>query len=519
MIKQIAHLCFLFVLLLLCGACNSDGSSTYSAGDNCSRGAVPSTQGAGVSSQSTSTTAANPEFPNLDLCTFNAIYTDSFPAAYADNPKLAKGAAPYTYYSYGNLAQAYQNLFVTQAGTPLSLNTGDTAPFDSGDPFSDSREIAAFLANINQETNGASPPTFLVTGQFTTSGAGSLGAAYGLTAVTEGSCATAGCPAYGTKQGFCQNTDTTARLSACDGIPVTPTGTDYCSLAVRWCSDTNYPPNIPANEFFGRGSKQLTHAYNYIWYGSKIDTSNPLALANTPNSIDSDGVLGWEVGLAYWAIPFQEPAGNFKPSMHEGFFNPTTGSASPIFDAQTGFGKTINIINGGIECGSTRQFIRNTTLSRIQNYIELLLRINPTIPINRVEVTKADDSVDVYTLAQLINNIQTQNPLNLNYDPTTPNAAQLVKQYTQSGTSQTSDYASYEPTWTMQWGGNGRYNSAPLLQEYNFAPDTPDVSGATNVYNNGTTQLKKIMMFYDSNPANLTQERLDCAGIPDYSGN
>ncbi len=500
---------FLLFLLLLIGAftaCDS-GSTTTSGADNCTRGATPS---------SLAEAEANPQFPNLSLCKFNAIYTDSFATAYADNPKLAKGTAPYSFYSYGNLAQAYQDLFVSQA------SIADAAPFNGSDSFSNTREIAAFLANINQETNGASPPSFLVSGDLVKpGGAGSLGAAYGLTAITEGSCAISGCPDYGTKKGFCESTDGTAKLSACSGISTTPEGTDYCSLAVKFCTDTNYPPNIPANQFFGRGSKQLTHAYNYIFYGSRINPSDPLALANEPNLIDSSGTLGWKVGLAYWSVPFQEPSGSLKPSMHDGFFNPTTGSSSAEFDAQTGFGKTVNIINGGIECGASHLYIRNTTLSRINNYIELLLRIDPTLPINRVEVTQKDGSVDVYSLADLKTNIETQNPLNTGYDPLSPTASQLVKNYSSNEVAKQSDYTVYEPTWTMniKWGNNGRYNSAPLLQEYYFAPDTPDLAGVTNVYNNGQTNLTKIMLFYDSNTAGLTEERLDCAGIQDYSGN
>ena len=439
---------FLICILIMSLGCAED-DKTYSEGDNCTRGAAPEVM---VSNAEGDT---NPELPSLSRCTFNAIYTNNFSRVYADRPQLAKGTKPYAYYSYGNLAQAYKELFADQALYE--------APFDNGDDFSNTRELAAFFANINQETNGASPPTFQNDGNFTATGAGSLGATYGLTAITEGSCASSGCPAYGTKQGFCENTDPTAQLSACDGIPTTPDGTDYCSLAVRFCSDASYPPNVPANQFFGRGSKQLTHAYNYIFYGGRMNPGDPLALANAPSLIDGSGVLGWKAGLAYWSIPFQEPAGSLKPSMHDGFFNPTTGSSSPEFNAQTGFGKTVNIINGGIECGKSNLFIRNTTLSRINNYIELLLRLDPDAPINRVEVTRGDGSVDVYTLDDLKTNIETKNPLNLDYDASAPDASQLVKYYNVDGTPQLSDYTPFEPVWAMGGGSNGRYNSAPLL--------------------------------------------------------
>lgn len=498
--------------LYACGSTTTSSTTTTSSdatevdADNCNRGATPTSVSASLGKAS----STDPEVPGLTLCVFNAIYTDTFSEAYADNPKAAKGTTPYLFYTYGNLAQAYKNLFVTQ--------TAYTTPFNNGNSFSNNREFAAFFANINQETNGAAPPTFLENGNFTTTGAGSMGAAYGLTAINEGSCATSGCPAYGTKKGFCESTDPTAKLSACNGIPTTPDGTDYCSLAVRFCNEGNYPANTPSYQFFGRGSKQLTHAYNYIFYGSRIAPSDPLNLANNPSLVGSGGVTGWAVGLAYWAIQFQEPNNTLKPSMHDGFFNPTTGSVSEAFNLETGFGKTINIINGGVECGITRQFIQTTTLNRINNYLELLLRLDPDMPINRVEVTKGDGSVDTYTVENLKSNIKTKNPLNPTYDPYAENASQLVKFYKTNSVPKSANYSSIEPAWTMQWGGNGRYNSAPLIQEYYFAADTPGAA-ATNVYNNGSTNLTKIMLYYDANPAGLTQERLDCAGVPDYSGN
>ena len=461
----------------------------------------------------------------LTNCEFNRIYRgqtgNAYDPAYAEQPynlaKANKNPSPYTYFSYANLVTAYSDLFAQYP---------EQKPFASGDYFKDMRELGAFLANINQETNGAAPPVFLADGTFTTAGA--LGSGFGLTATSEGSCSSSGCSQYGSKASFCATSGpvpASGSIQLCNGSDA-----GYCVEARAFCAQTDIPdPSSPANQYFGRGAKQLTYAYNYIFYGSKINPSNPLDLVNNPSKLGSDGVLGWETGLAYWSIPFEEASGSKKPSMHDGFFYPTTGSVSAEFNASTGFGKTVNIINGGVECGKTNTFVKTTTLSRINSYLELLFLLYSKMPIDRVEVTRTVDGnsvVDTYSRADLLNNILTGGVEigGVTTNPASPSAPQLVKIYSQNGIAKATNYVPVTPAYAYNtnWGVYGRYNSQPLIEEYYYASDTPTNQGL-NDYNNGHTNITKIMLYYDTtsqyNTTGIASERLDCAGVANYEGN
>lgn len=503
-------------IFILSGCNNGNSASTPASGG------TSTTCTYGGSSKTYTATTMNTILTN---CEFDRIYRgntgNTYDPAYAEQPynlAKAKGTpSPYAYFSYSNLVAAYNDLF-TKYPT--------IKPFASGDYFTDMRELGAFLANINQETNGAAPPVFTATGTMT--GAGSLGSGYGLTATSEGSCSTSGCSQYGSKTSFCNTTGpipASGSIQLCNGSTA-----GYCTEARAFCADTTLPdPTNPANQYFGRGSKQLTYAYNYIFYGSKINPTSPLDLVNNPSQLGTNGILGWETGLAYWSIPFEEATGSSKPSMHNGFFNPTTGSISAEFNASTGFGKTINIINGGVECGKTNTFVKTTTLSRINSYVELLFLLYSKMPIDRVEVTRTVNGssvVDTYSRSDLLNNILTGGVRigGVTTNPASPTAPQLVKTYSQGGTAMATNYipvtASY--AYNTSWGVYGRYNSQPLIQEYYYAADTLTNQGL-NDYNNGHTNITKIMLYYDTtnqyNTTGIASERLDCAGVENYEGN
>ncbi|TXJ03599.1 MAG: hypothetical protein E6Q32_00390 [Neisseriales bacterium] len=414
-------------------------------------------------------------------CTQEKINSGGCTFGGEDPATTKKNYSKPNYYTYANLEKAFNNLFVAQ---------NYVVPFCSSNSLNNYRELAAFLANINQETNGASPPSFNADGSFTATGAGAQGAGYGLTTISEGDCAgKADCSAYGTKQGFCQNTDKSVTINgACGNSEV-----GFCQQAKIYCHDGV----AVSSPYYGRGAKQLTYAYNYVFYGSKINPSAKLQLANNPNLLNSDGALGWATGLAYWSIPFEEANGSKKPSMHEGMFAPTH-TGRPEFDNEIGFGKTINIINGGVECGKSNTSIKGTTLNRINSYIELMIRFDPSA-IKNVVVTKNDGSTNTFDNASLRANIKNN----------------LIKKYKgPNGNDRNSDYSDYQPSWTKGKWANGKYNSFALLQEYYFAPDTVKPSDGPNLYNNGTTKLKKIVMNY----TNGTSERLDCSGIMNNDG-
>ena len=113
----------------------------------------------------------------------------------------------------------------------------------------------------------------------------------------------------------------------------------------RDTSNKNYPP-VKNISYHGRGPKQLSWNYNYgqfseAWYGSK-DT-----LLLDPDLLIKDAVVSFASAIWFW-MTAQKP----KPSCHDiicGKWQPT---AVDIQDGRLpGFGATVNVINGGLECG------------------------------------------------------------------------------------------------------------------------------------------------------------------------
>lgn len=180
-----------------------------------------------------------------------------------------------------------------------------------GNEFAQKKELAAFLANIAQETSGgwADAPG----GYFK----------WGLYFVKE-------------KQ-------------------------DSTPIAYADTSKKNYPP-VPGKYYFGRGPKQLSWNYNYgqfseAWFGNKD------SLLQNPDLLATDPVLSFASAIWFWMTP-QRP----KPSCHDimaGKWQPT--AIDSAGGRLPGFGATVNVINGGVECGS--ETILPKTNYRYQYYL------------------------------------------------------------------------------------------------------------------------------------------------------
>lgn len=158
------------------------------------------------------------------------------------------------------------------------------------------RELAAFLANIAQETSGG--------------WAKAPGGYYkwGLYFLQEQGCEH-GCPAY---------SDFKHRLY----------------------------PAVPGRSYHGRGPKQLSWNYNYAQF-SLAYFGNADILLQHPEMLDDDAVLCFASAIWFW-MATQPP----KPSCHDimtGNWKPTPADIKN--NRLPGFGATVNVINGGIECG------------------------------------------------------------------------------------------------------------------------------------------------------------------------
>lgn len=108
----------------------------------------------------------------------------------------------------------------------------------------------------------------------------------------------------------------------------------------------NFPPMAGA-AYFGRGPKQLSWNYNYgqfseAWYGTKD------SLLQHPERLSQDAVLSFASALWFWMTP-QPP----KPSCHDIMIGKWKPTADDITKGRMpGFGATLNVINGGVECGT-----------------------------------------------------------------------------------------------------------------------------------------------------------------------
>jgi len=120
-------------------------------------------------------------------------------------------------------------------------------------------------------------------------------------------------------------------------------------------------PGLDGKYYYGRGPKQLTWNYNYgqfsmAWFGNKG------ALLEHPELLSKDPLLSFASALWFWMTP-QFP----KPSCHDIM----TGKWIPTPDdiqkgRMQGFGATVNVINGGVECGNGADLLK--TKYRYQYY-------------------------------------------------------------------------------------------------------------------------------------------------------
>jgi len=136
-------------------------------------------------------------------------------------------------------------------------------------------------------------------------------------------------------------------------------------------------PN-PAKSYHGRGPKQLTHPYNYGRF-SEFLYGDRFVLLNDPDKLvpvnRDDGTVAIASAIWFWMTP-QPP----KPSCHQIFRSDFTPSSDDVSKGRTRskIGWTVSIINGGLEgCGGTGTI--NDGLGRVPNrvwhykhYIELL---------------------------------------------------------------------------------------------------------------------------------------------------
>ncbi|KNC87201.1 hypothetical protein SARC_00678 [Sphaeroforma arctica JP610] len=153
------------------------------------------------------------------------------------------------------------------------------------------REIAAFLGQISQETTGWWP------GQ-------EYG--WGLCFIEEVACRENGCPQYSQ-----------------------PGNAQY--------------PAVEGKSYHGRGAIQITWNYNYGSLSEELFNGDKNVLLQNPDLLTEDGVVAFRASLWFWMT-----AQDSKPSSHDVMID--VAPECPSARRYNGYGRTTNIINGGLEC-------------------------------------------------------------------------------------------------------------------------------------------------------------------------
>ena len=129
----------------------------------------------------------------------------------------------------------------------------------------------------------------------------------------------------------------------------------------------NYPP-VAGKKYYGRGPLQLSYNGNY-GYASDCIFGNKSILLNNPDLVETDPVTAFKVAIYFWMTPQ-----TYKPSAHDvmiGKWQPKADDKAK--NRKPGFGMTINIINGAVECGQGENvFSMNDRIGFYQYFLKKL---------------------------------------------------------------------------------------------------------------------------------------------------
>ena len=132
-------------------------------------------------------------------------------------------------------------------------------------------------------------------------------------------------------------------------------------------------PAAPGKKYYGRGPLQLSYNGNY-GYASDCIFGDKKILLNNPDRVETDPVVAFEVAIYFWMTPQ-----TYKPSAHDVMTGKWKPKAEDIAkNRKPGFGMTINIINGAVECGKGENlFNMNDRIGFYQYFLKKLGASDP----------------------------------------------------------------------------------------------------------------------------------------------
>jgi len=121
--------------------------------------------------------------------------------------------------------------------------------------------------------------------------------------------------------------------------------THELNTSAIYISDNDAYPPVKGKNYYGRGPLQLSYNGNY-GYASDCIFGDKKVLLNNPDLVTTNAVVAFKTAIFFWMTPV-----TYKPSAHDVMVGNWKPKADDIAKNRTpGFGMTINIINGQIEC-------------------------------------------------------------------------------------------------------------------------------------------------------------------------
>jgi hypothetical protein len=140
-----------------------------------------------------------------------------------------------------------------------------------------------------------------------------------------------------------------------------------------YLADNDAYPAVPEKKYYGRGPIQLSYNGNY-GKASDFIFGDKKVLLNNPGVIETDPVVAFETAIWFWMSPDTR-----KPSAHDvtiGKWQPS--AADKASGRAPGFGMTINIINGEVECNKGENMVNMN--DRIDFYRYFLKQLGVSDP-------------------------------------------------------------------------------------------------------------------------------------------
>jgi hypothetical protein len=115
--------------------------------------------------------------------------------------------------------------------------------------------------------------------------------------------------------------------------------------SLTYIADNDTYPAIAGKKYYGRGPMQLSYNGNF-GYASDCIFGDKNVLLNNPGLVETDPVIAFKTAIYFWMTPQ-----TLKPSAHDVMIGKWQPNAVDKAAGRTpGFGMTINIVNGQVEC-------------------------------------------------------------------------------------------------------------------------------------------------------------------------